>query len=214
MNQDDLSAQARAIVDRAKALGLIWTLRPATVGSINVAEALVTYDADSEFNGAFSLISGVRAGDRVMMLQVPPAGNFIIGRLGLGAVNASLRAQQRSTGDVTLTTTPQAVTPSVSVSIASESSDYLVIASFDLDHTVSGGANLGIGILQVDGVAVSGTVQFGVSAAAQRASVCSTWYGTLEQGSHTFQLFANKTVNVGTFICRATHTNFSYQVWQ
>lgn len=210
-----LSAQAKAIVERAKALGLIWTLRPATVNNIVGTDAMVKYDADSELVGAVSLDSGVFAGDRVMMIQVPPAGNFILSREGAPLVKqyTVVRGQEVASGDVTLTTSAQALTALVSFT-ATADADYLITATYDLDHTVSGGNNVGIGSLQVDAVAVGGTAQFGVTAAAQRASVAFTWHGTLSPGAHTFRLFGVKTVNVGTFIARATHTRFTYQVWQ
>lgn len=217
MNTDPevLSAQAKAIVDRAKALGLIWTMRPATVGSIVGTAAMVRYDGDTELIGAVSLYSGAFSGDRVMMIQVPPAGNFIIGRELPPLVKqfTVARGQEVSAGDVTLTTSVQALTGLVSFT-ATAPAVYMITATFDLDHTVSGGNNMGIGSLQVDTVAVGGTSQFGVTAAGQRASVGCVWYGSLDPGAHTFRIFGVKTVNVGTFIARATHTKFTYEVWQ
>ncbi len=76
---------AESIVNRAKSLGLTWTLRPATVVSIadssSPTGAQIIYDQDTEPVNCFSLAVGVVIGDRVMGLMVPPSGNYIIGPL-------------------------------------------------------------------------------------------------------------------------------------
>jgi hypothetical protein len=78
-----LSAQAEAVVERAKSLGLTWTLRPGTVFSVagNASSLMVTVDGDDVPIGVVSLIGRVYANDRVMTLLIPPGGNFIIGNL-------------------------------------------------------------------------------------------------------------------------------------
>lgn len=78
-----MSAQADAMVERAKSLGLTWTLRPATVETAptSTAPPAVTYDSDSAAVDAVSLIGRVYVNDRVMMLMIPPGGNYIIGNL-------------------------------------------------------------------------------------------------------------------------------------
>lgn len=82
---------AQSIVDRAKQLGLTWTLRPATVTvSGMITDTQVTYDGDTVPISCFN-ISGSRlfVGDRVMGMQVPPSGNFIIGTLFITARTAA-----------------------------------------------------------------------------------------------------------------------------
>ena len=78
-----LSTQAEAMVERAKHLGLTWTLRPATVTDLG-ANPSVICDGDTAVLGAISLIGQVFDGKRVTMLQIPPGGNFIIGTYGEG----------------------------------------------------------------------------------------------------------------------------------
>jgi hypothetical protein len=78
-----LATQAKAVVDRAKSLGLTWTLRPGTVqtAATSTAGPTVMYDNDTVAIGAISLAGRVYANDRVMMLMIPPGGNYIIGNL-------------------------------------------------------------------------------------------------------------------------------------
>jgi len=68
---------AQSIVDRAKSLGLTWTLRPASIAADGVS---ILYDGDTEPINAVNLTGDAKtSGDRVMGLTVPPSGNFIIG---------------------------------------------------------------------------------------------------------------------------------------
>lgn len=216
---DLLSIQAQAVVDRAKALGLTWTLRPGTVNAVGTAPTVV-YDGDTEQVGVTSLIGDLIPSDRVMMLQVPPAGNFVLGRVsGFGGIVSTVkqittaRGQITSTGDVTLTTASQAVTPLLSITTTS-TAEYIINASIDLDQTASGGNNVAAGALQVNGVGQSEQMFFGVTAAGQRATVAQSWHGSLNAGTNTFQLISAKSLNIGTFIVRAANTSFTYQVWQ
>lgn len=80
---DLLATQAGAVVERAKSLGLTWTLRPATVATAptTTAPPTVICDGDTIPLGAISLIGRVYADDRVMTLLIPPGGTYIIGEL-------------------------------------------------------------------------------------------------------------------------------------
>ena len=220
MNQqlpETLTVQAQAVVERAKALGLIWTMRPAAVDMASATAPKVIYDGDTLPVGAVSLIGMVLPTDRVMMIQVPPAGNFVIGRLPDASqspfITPTFRGETRSTGDVTLTTASQAVTPVTSLTLAS-AGEFLITGIADLDQTLSAGNNLGTARLEVDGAVQAEEILFAVTATGQRASVAQTWYGTLTAGTHTFGLVANKNLNIGTFISRFPHTGFTYQIWQ
>ena len=216
MTDDDqlpglLSTQAQAVVDRAKSLGLTWTLRPATVSTVDT----VIYDGDIIPVGVISLIGPGVVNDRVMCLQVPPGGNYIIGRLPGTSLfpTSTVRGKTVSLGDVTLTLGSQAISPVTSLTLTSPG-QFMITGTIDFDQTVSAGNNLAIGRLQVDTVAQSEQILFGVTAAGQRATVAQTWFGSLTTGTHTFGLVAVKNLNIGTFIARATHTGFTYQVWQ
>lgn len=77
---------AQSIVDRAKELGLTWTIRPATISTtaqvqntVNANETIV-YDGDSAPIAAMNITGQVvTVGQRVMAIAVPPAANYIIG---------------------------------------------------------------------------------------------------------------------------------------
>jgi hypothetical protein len=56
-------------------LGLIWHLRPATVMSTNI----IVFDGDTQPISAVSMIGPLYVGARVMVIIVPPDGNFIVG---------------------------------------------------------------------------------------------------------------------------------------
>lgn len=74
-------AAVRAIVDNAPALGLVWSLRPATVSTDSIDESNIqaVLDGDTVVLGMVSLIGPQLENDRVMVATVPPAGLFIIG---------------------------------------------------------------------------------------------------------------------------------------
>lgn len=82
MNEFELlDAQARSIRDNAKRLGLIWDLRPAEVQGVptDPSQVSVLLDGDSAAIPAYSLIGALRSGQRVMCMEVPPAGLYIVG---------------------------------------------------------------------------------------------------------------------------------------
>jgi hypothetical protein len=85
-NQSQDLANVNALVANAKRLGLEWSIRPATVGSVGNAgnRVLAVYDGDSVYIAMISLVSKfLAAGDRIMAIAVPPAANYIIGVLDL-----------------------------------------------------------------------------------------------------------------------------------
>jgi hypothetical protein len=75
-----LTAAAQQVVADAKRLGLIWTLQNATVTSTNPVK--VEMDGDNVSIQVASMIGSVSLGLRVYVIQVPPAGNFIVGFVG------------------------------------------------------------------------------------------------------------------------------------
>jgi hypothetical protein len=75
---------AQSIVDRAKELGLTWTLRPAVVtrvgDSANNNNTEIIYDGDTVPIGCVNVTGNtLTLGQRVMGLIFPPSGNLIIG---------------------------------------------------------------------------------------------------------------------------------------
>jgi hypothetical protein len=74
---DLISVGAQSLVERAKSLGLTWTIRLAEVMTIN--PLTIMYDGDTQPVSADSMIGQVVAGMRVYGLMVPPSANFIAG---------------------------------------------------------------------------------------------------------------------------------------
>jgi Chaperone of endosialidase len=72
-----------AVVENATALGLKWQLRPATVIAMQGGNATIRYDGETaeENSRATSMIGAISVGTRVMVVYVPPAGNYITGIL-------------------------------------------------------------------------------------------------------------------------------------
>ena len=103
----------RELLSQAKRLNLIWTLIPATVapitGAVNVWPSSNTYviqDNDINVSRAMSLVGCVRGGTRVMIMHVPPQGNYIIGYIGGQAPDAvGVIARTRRTTNSSSTTT-------------------------------------------------------------------------------------------------------------
>lgn len=72
----------KAVVDNAKALGLTWTVRPATVqenSSLTSSSVTVVMDGDTVSLSVVSLVGPLLADQRVMVMLVPPGGMYIIG---------------------------------------------------------------------------------------------------------------------------------------
>lgn len=92
-----ISLGVKEAINQARALGLTWTLRLATVG-VSAPNALsVVYDGDTASISATNLTGDVLlSGQRVCCFIVPPSGNFIIGNPGVSpeiGVEVSLGGQ-------------------------------------------------------------------------------------------------------------------------
>ena len=72
-------AQVRALIQNATALGITWTLRPATVTGYDGSGALAVMDGDTVPIGVTPMISSLAVGQRVYVLVVPPSGNYVVG---------------------------------------------------------------------------------------------------------------------------------------
>lgn len=86
---DVVGAAVEEVVTQATRLGLKWTLIPGTVSSVASSTGLwpasntwVVQDNDSNPTRAMSLIGPVAEASRVMIMHVPPQGNYIIGTVG------------------------------------------------------------------------------------------------------------------------------------
>lgn len=87
----------KALVANAKRLGLTWSLRPATTSSTQGSTVMsVVLDGDTAEVSAVSLCGFQQDGARVMVMSVPPAGSFVVGRLGTPEPNTSIVSTEGS----------------------------------------------------------------------------------------------------------------------
>lgn len=82
---ENTAALVGAVQENADRLGLTWGLRPATVYDYNfdTGDCTAIYDGDEEPIGMVSCAGPLLPGFRVMAMQVPPSGNFIISTIGV-----------------------------------------------------------------------------------------------------------------------------------
>lgn len=80
MTPEETAALVHAITADAKRLGLVWTIRPATVNSIDSTgvAAAGTYDGDITQIPLINIV-GAGAGERVYVIGIPQGGNYIVG---------------------------------------------------------------------------------------------------------------------------------------
>lgn len=97
-----------ALKENASALGLKWTLRVATVIINENGIATVKYDGgDDVETRATPLLDNILAHDRVMVLDVPQSGNFIIGFANAdrpGGIVARSTVQENNSSDTSWVT--------------------------------------------------------------------------------------------------------------
>lgn len=86
---DLIGSAVEELINQAKRLGLTWSIIPGTVSSVSSSSGLwpasntwVVQDNDSNPTRAMSLVGPVAESTRVMLMHVPPQGNYIIGFVG------------------------------------------------------------------------------------------------------------------------------------
>lgn len=109
LNQSVSLASVDELVSQARRLGIVWDLRPGVVqrapGAQGPYDPLVALDGDdvvSEIQVS-SLVGGVAPGMRVMVMLVPPVGNYIIGILSTSVLKRFEKGALTSHG-TTITT--------------------------------------------------------------------------------------------------------------
>ena len=78
---EQAQAQVRAVKETAEALGLTWSLRPATVVATTGDQPMAVLDGDTVAIAVTSMVGTLREGQRVYVMAVPPGGNFAAGRV-------------------------------------------------------------------------------------------------------------------------------------
>ena len=110
-NQQSAENLVGEVQSEAVPLGLQWQIQTATVIAGSSAAAFkvqLTGDQSSKSVIAFSMVGPVRAGERVYVLVVPPAGLYVVGRMSVEG--SEIETGGESVAFTTLTSFTVAVT--------------------------------------------------------------------------------------------------------
>jgi hypothetical protein len=214
------SSTAKAIVDNANRLGLTWIMRPATVTSLTSTSSAqsvsISYDGDVGSVTAVSVCGVVLPGTRVLAIQIPPSGNFVIGVIG-GQTQSNLVAVSRMVLSPTYTVTAVETTVTgseITVPGITGSWAWEVFATFDMHMTGAGTTQCFSRLVGPDG-AEDAFASYGfTNIVNQRATVFQSYNGTNATGVPAFSLVAFKGPNVGTVVLESTHTTFLVKIYQ
>lgn len=203
---------AKAVVENAKALGLVWSLRPATVTVDAPDPSLVEVimDGDTVSISVVSLIGGLGEGARVMVLIVPPSGMFIIGQPNTGPKITPFSAT--NTADQALTTTPTGIV-STSITIPAIAGDrWKAFGVFDFSAS-STGFGVAVGYLYL-GITAETRAAIFAPASTGRSTVPQQWSGTFtDTGDATFVLVVQKTSAGGAVSAMQSHTSLEIETY-
>ena len=138
-----LSTQAEAVVDNAPRLGLVWSMRRATVEESRSNDIVTaTYDGDGVPIDMVSMIGPFPKGTRVYVIGVPPAGNFIVGRVKPLSMQHVLN-RQNSVSTTTSTTYVNLTNIAGTAFVAPESGIVTILyTALMTNNNVAGGAQL------------------------------------------------------------------------
>lgn len=81
IDQQDVATLVAALTDNADRLGLTWTLSAGTVADPATPTVIFDSDTTSTAVPVVNLVALPLAGDRVYVVSLPPAGNYMIGRV-------------------------------------------------------------------------------------------------------------------------------------
>jgi len=201
---------AKSIKENATRLGLTWQLRSATVqanfidgtgnSTVTTSGAVpIVYDGDSVPLTAVSLI-GIPAGaSRVMCIQVPPSGNYIIGNMmGFVPSQLVLRAQLDGSAVASLTTSPVAVVGMDTEFQLTGSYFWKAEVFYDFSVSATGGTNC-IGTFTGPAGPENAQVVLGIPTAGIRGTVGMIYSG-VGSGNAPFTFFAQKQAAGGTAV--------------
>jgi hypothetical protein len=112
-----ITTAVQEALDQARALGLTWTIRMATV--VTASPLTIVYDGDTIVINAVSMIGTLTPAARVYVLSIPPSGNFITGATRLPVHYIGCNAANVG-GVLASSTGAEAAFPSASWNIAED----------------------------------------------------------------------------------------------
>lgn len=135
-----ISVGVQEVVRTARRLGLIWDLRVGVVTELTSSSLIkVRLDADSEPISAVPMVGTTFVGERVYVISVPPAGNFVIGAVNRIYPRSRIATAVRETTSASFTV--ETVTDTVTASLI-EGLTYTVNSFILVRSSVAGDRNL------------------------------------------------------------------------
>jgi hypothetical protein len=212
-----VSAGIQEAADTGKRLGLTWTLRPGQVTATSPLTVVHDGDILQTKIGMVSLVGYLSIGTRVMTEFVPPAGNYVVGKLVVGNTNSPTWMDYLiASGDTAIGIAETTVTgmSNITVTTTNPNARWEAEGIFDFEETVAGSTTC-IGRLYVDGVLQSATALFKVSSTNDRQTTPQNWGGSFTTaGVHTFLPRVVRSAAAGTQVANATNTTFRYRVYE
>ena len=157
----DTTAMIQALIENAKRLGLIWTLRLATVVDGSDPTAInATYDGDTAAIDMTSMIGSLAPSERVYVLQVPPSGNFIAGSAASGGIYRARQLLTATAASVVFSGIPTNLR-SLQLRWKARSDTAALIAAANMQINASGAAVYTSEDIQGNGAAVTASATIG-----------------------------------------------------
>lgn len=206
----------QALINNAKRLGLLWTLTPGTVAPAAGASSLVPVivDGDDIAINTVSLIGAQSSGMRVMVLTVPPAGNYIIGAYGGSNIRQALIYANtfQVSGDTALTLVNQTLTGATHSLTLTSPATLFASSSIDFFCSVAGAVTC------TGGVYIDSTAMYESNVTLRvvndRIPAASSGATTLDAGTYTISLRARRNIAAGTQSAIGTSSQMTIQIFQ
>lgn len=189
----------KAIKDNADRLGLTWQIRYATVSNGDDPTAvLVVMDGDTVTIEAVSLIGELGFGARVAVIQVPPAVNYIIGRLGVAVASNSESFNEVMGTDTTTSATYVDLPAPSSLTFTKRNDDTRLYCHLDVVVSATGATARADFAVEVDGTDYD-IIAFFISVIVTNAPVSGILHiPDIPAGTYTIQLRWKRGSGVGT----------------
>lgn len=184
MNEEEIVVLTKSIQENADRLGLIWKLTPGAV--VTTDPLTVLTDSPDENTLAsipvMSLVGDLVVGTRVMVMSVPPAGQYVIGQL-TNIPRGIINANTTNNGAVaTATSTTPVPVPSASWDVEPE---YVFRDGWVYKVTFQGGT------ATAGGTAMFGTVQVRLGSATAVGTLLCNWPDAIPAGFNNIVITKN-----------------------
>ena len=101
-NREDIGIAVQELQTEARRLGLVWDLRPATITDDRNMIGVIDGDEDVATE-LLSLIGRPVTGTRVMVMAVPPSGNYVVGYASRNQLAVGQSTIRRVVEDISVT---------------------------------------------------------------------------------------------------------------